>query len=716
MADINGTPGDDVLTGTTGDDVINGLGGSDIIDGGAGSDTIDAGDGDDTVTISHSNVGTSIRDTITGGSGIDTLVINLTNGTSSFIDLQQMWTGGTGTVGSGGHVVRNFEILGRVDGSQFNDLLYVGDAYNGTTTIYGGGGEDSLYGGSGNDFIYGGVGADTLYGGRGVDFLSGEDGDDTLWLTSASSLDGGAGNDKLIVAGIVFASGMQLNLEALWSGGAGSINGVLLSSIEILGDINGTAQADTITVGNGYTREGTLTGVGAAGTRNYNLVRGEGGDDIVVGSGTHDIIFGDAGDDIIFGMDGDDVLRGMSGTNQLIGGNGHDELYGDGGSDTLQGGAGNDWYRIQSRTDSIVEFADEGVDLIWANVSAYSLPANVEQLYSQFSGSFVGIGNSLDNLIVGGYGRRDELFGREGNDTLNDSGGLAGSEDTLVGGLGDDIYLVGVRGTSTIELSNEGIDEVRTSLASYALQANIENLTATSGNATLVGNDLDNIVTGGSGRDDLFGRSGNDTLIGGATIANTLLGQEGDDVYVVTAIGDSVIEFANEGTDVVRASVASFTLGANVENLTFTGADTARIGVGNVLGNILRGLGGADSLNGDGGDDTIFGGSGADILQGGSGADQFRYDGGETGTDRILDFVSGTDKIALNSAFFTPTGTVSFVSGASVVATSANSTILYDTNTGIVWYDDDGNSAGAAVALAQLNAGQTFTAGDFLFY
>ena len=75
------------------------------------------------------------------------------------------------------------------------------------------------------------------------------------------------------------------------------------------------------------------------------------------------------------------------------------------------------------------------------------------------------------------------------------------------------------------------------------------------------GNALDNTLTGNAGDNVLDGGAGSDTMIGGA----------GNDTYVVDATGDVVTEVAGEGTDTVQASV-SYTLGANVENLTLTGS------------------------------------------------------------------------------------------------------------------------------------------------
>jgi serralysin len=295
--------------------------------------------------------------------------------------------------------------------------------------------------------------------------------------------------------------------------------------------------------------------------------------------------------------------------------------------------------------------------------------------------------------------------------------GGTGAANTLLGGLGDDIYFVLAVGDSTIESAGQGSDEVRTAFGIYGLQSNIENLTFTDNETHRagVGNILDNLLTGGSGVDDLFGREGNDTLRGGAGDANTVLGQEGDDIYIVEAAGDSVIEFANQGTDTVLTARDSFALRDHVENLTYTGSATFT-GIGFENDNVLRGGAGDDFLSALGGNDIIISGSGADLLQGGSGADQFRYEGGETGFDRVLDFTSGTDKIALRDAGFAQTATFVLAQGGEPVATTANSTFLYNSNNGVLSFDVDGNGAGAAVALAQLNAGLTLSVGDFLFY
>ncbi|AHC82064.1 MULTISPECIES: peroxidase family protein [Pseudomonas] len=266
------------------------------------------------------------------------------------------------------------------------------------------------------------------------------------------------------------------------------------------------------------------------------------------------------------------VLVGTAGANTLTGGAGNDTLSGLGGNDVLNGLGGAD------------------------------------QLFG-------GDGND----ILNGGNDPDSLDGGAGNDTLN--GGLGA--DAMVGGAGNDTFVVDNLGDTVSEALNGGVDLVQTTLASYTLGANVENLTFTgAGNFTGTGNTLANTITGGAGNDLLDGGAGIDRLVGGL----------GDDTYVVDNAGDVVVEATAGGTDTVRATAASYTLGANVENLTYIGAGNFT-GTGNGLANIITGAAGNDTLNGDGGNDQLLGGLGTDTLNGGAGDDTL--DGG-AGNDSLF--------------------------------------------------------------------------------
>ncbi|MGO7381471.1 calcium-binding protein, partial [Rhizobium ruizarguesonis] len=290
------------------------------------------------------------------------------------------------------------------------------------------------------------------------------------------------------------------------------------------------------------------------------------------------------------------------------GGAGNDTLIGGAGSDTMSGGTGDDIYVVDSATDVINEAVGAGTDEIRTALAAYSIAAlvNVENLTYTGSANFTGTGNVLDNTITGGIG----------NDTLNGGGGA----DTLIGGAGDDTYIVDHAGDIVTEAADAGTDTVRTTLASYTLGSDVENLTYI-GTVAFVGtgNSLDNTITGGAAIDMLSGGAGNDVLNGGAS-ADTLIGGAGHDTYIVDNAGDIVTEAANAGTDTVRTTLAAHTLAANVENLTYIGT-AAFTGIGNLLDNVIIGGVAADKLMGAGGNDTLIGGGGADTMSGGTGDD-----------------------------------------------------------------------------------------------
>ena len=211
----------------------------------------------------------------------------------------------------------------------------------------------------------------------------------------------------------------------------------------------------------------------------------------------------------------------------------------------------------------------------------------------------------------------------------------------MVGGAGNDIFVVDNVGDVATEGFDDGFDTARTSV-DYTLGANVERLLLTGGpaidgtgndlNNDIVGNNADNELNGLDGNDTLRGRGGNDVLNGGLG-ADTMQGDEGNDIYVVDNAGDVVVESADGGFDTVRTSV-SYTLSDNVERLLLTGGpaingtgnDLNNEIVGNDANNELSGLDGNDTLHGRGGNDVLNGGLGADTMQGDQGHDDYTVD------------------------------------------------------------------------------------------
>ena len=134
---------------------------------------------------------------------------------------------------------------------------------------------------------------------------------------------------------------------------------------------------------------------------------------------------------------------------------------------------------------------------------------------------------------------------------------------------------------------------------------------ASSALRVMLGNTGANTIAGTGSNDTIFGFGGDDSLTGGAG-KDLLIGGTGNDTYSVDSTGDVVVENPGEGIDTIRSSV-TFTLAANIENLTLIGTSNLN-GTGNALANIITGNTGSNVITGLGGADTLDGGGGLDTL------------------------------------------------------------------------------------------------------
>ena len=446
---------------------------------------------------------------------------------------------------------------------------------------------------------------------------------------------------------------------------------------------------------------------------------------VKAGTDAADSLAGGNLDDTLDGRGGDDILNGLGGADMLIGGSGNDMLDGGAGADTLAGGTGNDTYVIDSANDIVVERSAEGTDLVKSSVG-YTLGAYLENLTLLGAGAISGTGNSLNNIITGNSGA-NLLDGKAGADTINGGGG----NDTLLGGDGIDI-LDGGTGNDTINGGN-GIDTATyfdaaagvtvkliagaqaTIGAGSDTLVGIENLTGSAFADKLTGDAAANVLNGNDGNDVLSGLGGNDHLNGG--VGNDVLdGGGGDDVLA-----------GNTGVD--TASYASATAGVTVSLVIATaqttgfGHDTLS-GIENLTGSnfndTLSGNTSANAIDGGTGNDRIDGGGGSDTLTGGAGADNFVFSStlnGLTNVDKITDFVAVDDTILLSSTIFAaagPNGTLSASAfHAGTAAADADDRIIYNQSTGFIYYDADGNGAGAKVLFAKVTPGTVLTNADF---
>jgi Ca2+-binding RTX toxin-like protein len=688
MAVITGTNGNDDLTGGSGGDTILALDGNDILRSGTGfPGEFHGGRGDDSYFLTRG-------DTVVeaANEGIDTVNTNA----AEYV------------------LPANVENLAFTGSGPFRGH---GNALNNKLT--GGADDDRLSGGAGNNQFDGGAGSDwVLYDAAGISSV-------IVNLASGQGTNGLGGADTYVrienVAGTTSSDIIR-----------GDNNANILLGNGGFDQLDGGGGNDTI-VGSGSLIGGAGVDLLTGGSGNDVLDGGIGGDTMSGGLG-NDTFFVDSLSDVLIDDGGTDaIILNLGGTytmpagsienlianfggilvianslnNQLGGGGGSQVFRGLGGNNRIDGGADVDFVDYSTAAQAVSVFLNHGTATNngFGGVDTLS---NVEGVIgTDFNDTIYGDGAS--NRLAGGNGA-DVLVGLGGDDLLD---GGAGASNEMIGGQGDDQYTQSAAGDTLYEAAGEGTDSVFTTLAFLSLRDNFENLSyGGSASFTGAGNDLANTIRGGLAADQLSGLGGDDILYGNAGAANTLIGGAGNDVYVSQTSGDSIVEAAGGGADMVVTALSQFVLADNVEALVFTGG--AAFGLGNAGNNSMVGSDGADTLYAGAGDDRVIGRSGADELQGGAGADQFGYVGGETGLDRILDFQSGADKILLFADYYDPTATVDFVNGTS--AQSANSTFLYNSGTGIVSFDADGNGAGAAVQIAQLNPGTIVAAGDFGFF
>ncbi len=230
----------------------------------------------------------------------------------------------------------------------------------------------------------------------------------------------------------------------------------------------------------------------------------------------------------------------------------------------------------------------------------------------------------------------------------------------------------------------------------------------------LVGSNFNDDLTGNAGHNVLTGRAGNDTLRGWSG-ADTMIGGLGNDTYLVENAGDIVTENLNQGTDTVSSRL-TYTLPANVERLSLSGTSVIN-GTGNGLANVITGNSAVNQLNGGSGNDTLDGGLGNNRLTGGAGNDIFKFTT-KNHVDIIADYNVANDTIQIENSIFTAltvTGTLTagqFRIGAQ--ALDANDFVIYNSTTGALLYDANGNGAGAAVQIATLSAGLGLTNADIV--
>jgi Ca2+-binding RTX toxin-like protein len=716
---LQGLDGEDLIIGHDGNDTLRGGNHNDELHGNNHNDTLEGGDGEDDLfggAQADTLRGGAHNDTLDGGTGADALeggagsdVYFVDNSGDTITELSNQGTdsvfstAATYTLGLYVETLTLGVNAGAIDGTGSLDA----------NTIVGNGSDNELRGESGNDTLRGNGGADVLRGGLHNDVLEGGGG--------ADELRGDSGDDEMRGG---------TNNDAYWVDSIGD---------EVV-ELANEGVEDTVNVG-GALENYTLT----ANVENLTLLNARNGTGNALG-------------------------------NTIIGNIMGNILDGAGGADAMEGRLGDDTYMVDSINDMVFETADQGNDTVLASVT-YTLWAGVSvETLATTNASGTGTihltGNERVNTIVGNDGR-NALDGRGGADVLDGRGGVddiavyasnpnfvvvvlgqngaAGyaqefgtapngalvllSTDTLInieyvhgsnfndviigneavnelrGRGGSDIYVVQNAADRIIEFDGEGLDDVRTTV-DYVLTAGaeVERLRTTHDTGiapiNLTGNAFGNEITGNDGDNRIDGGFGTGT-------SDALIGRDGDDTYVVRNANDTITENGGEGDDTVQAAVSyELTTGADVEFLRTTNdTGTAAINLtGNANGNNIFGNNGANTLNGRGGNDD---------LNGLGGADRFLFDSqldAAQNVDRIVDFTQGADLIVLENTIFDAfaAGDLAAERFVTTAPQQANDNIIYDIATGALFYDPDGNGAGAAIQFAEVTPGLDLRNTDFL--
>ncbi|WP_280939903.1 MULTISPECIES: putative Ig domain-containing protein [Hyphomicrobiales] len=420
----------------------------------------------------------------------------------------------------------------------------------------------------------------------------------------------------------------------------------------------------------------------AAGATDVVGVNGGSGDDIITGHGGANFIEGGAGNDAIAGGGGRDVAQYIlpSGTAGFIGAVRDDDdvvrlTLNDNGSvsdlfSIVRNGNGT-WTVTDLRPGAPLGTDTLAADVEQISVFVPSSPAaivvNLVPL-TEIANGVTSVFGSIEPDVLTASGPSNSqinLFGNLGNDTLTGHGGTnylnggpgrdvldgAGGNDTLVGGGGAD-QINGGAGSDLVNYGDEtGVTGVVVNLSGAAVTVDgtvfaartardsygqtdtlsgIENIRGTTFADTLIGDNLENDLQGGSGNDTLIGNGASDGFNGGA----------GDDLIDGTAVpGDSddtdqvYYQFTNETV----ATGVRVNLSGNAVTHLDGGVIAARSGQDSYGGvdtlidiEVVRGTNLADVLYGGDNGNADFEGfrglGGADYIDGGAGFDEARYD------------------------------------------------------------------------------------------
>jgi Ca2+-binding RTX toxin-like protein len=283
--------------------------------------------------------------------------------------------------------------------------------------------------------------------------------------------------------------------------------------------------------------------------------------------------------------------------------NSADNIYGHEGDDTIFGLGGDDIIKGGGGDDTV--YGGSGADTLKGGGGADTLNGGTGIDTASYADSDAGVFVSLINdVAAGGTAEGDELNSIENLTGSTHDDDLWGNDGVnVINGASGEDTLKGYGGADTLNGGND--DDL------------------------LYGMDGDDALNGGNGADTLYGGANNDTLDGGAG-DDTMVGGTGGDSYYVNSAGDVVTELGGEGSDVVFSTAFAYTLADNVETLSLdTSTDTGVYGTGNAQ---------ANTIYGNANDNVLNGGGSSDALSGLGGNDTFVFQAGQANGDVVYEF------------------------------------------------------------------------------
>ena len=256
-------------------------------------------------------------------------------------------------------------------------------------------------------------------------------------------------------------------------------------------------------------------------------------------------------------------------------------------------------------SEKVHYYSKEIIEIAWDQQCPYDSDTNVKKMaiitsdkdenIKEWADDINATGNEYANIIRGNRGNNilkgENELGNTSNNPDKDNDVLIGNEgqDTLYGGIDDDVLIAGVAKKTNEEgeqedLSNEelkGLINQKTNIVveNFESEKGIgSNLYGGKGNDLLIGDKGNDVLVAGEGEDYLYGGAGRDVLCNYAN-SSFLNGGYGNDRYdLKTGTTNTINDTDNKGTVHlnqywVKGAEALFYLGSNVwhkDNITYT--------------------------------------------------------------------------------------------------------------------------------------------------